>query len=202
VLIDRYNYGQYVEQAVESVLAQNFPASEREIVVVDDGSTDDTPDRIRKFGNAIASVRKANGGQASAMNLGLERARGEIVALLDGDDYWLPGKLERIAEEFARDPEAGMVYHTMRQLNACEGTFKDGGLPLVSGFLPANVPDLLSYLLYATSFLAFRRSVLELLLPIPEGLTIQADAQLSGLVDFPGTSGRDTGVPGGVSNAR
>jgi glycosyltransferase involved in cell wall biosynthesis len=53
VLIDAYNYGQYVEEAVTSVLAQDCPAGEREILVVDDGSTDDTAARLRKFGNAI-----------------------------------------------------------------------------------------------------------------------------------------------------
>jgi glycosyltransferase involved in cell wall biosynthesis len=53
VLIDAYNYGQYIEEAVSSVLAQDFPPEQREILVVDDGSTDDTPERLRKFGDAI-----------------------------------------------------------------------------------------------------------------------------------------------------
>jgi glycosyltransferase involved in cell wall biosynthesis len=184
VLIDTYNYGYFVEEAVGSVLAQDFPQEEREILVVDDGSTDDTPERLRKFGNAITYLRKTNGGQASAFNFGLERARGKIVAFLDADDYWLPGKLRRIAEEFEKHPDAGMVYHTFRQLNSCDGVFQDGGLPLLSGFLPANTKELLSYVLYPTSFLAFRRSALELLLPIPVALTIQADAHLSGLIVF------------------
>ena len=184
VLIDTYNYGQYVEEAVESVLAQDFPAEEREILVVDDGSTDDTQERLRKFGDSIIYLTKQNGGQASAFNFGLEQARGEIVAFLDADDYWLPGKLRRIAEEFAKHPDAGMVYHAIRQLNSAQGIFQDGGLPLLSGFLPSNTKDLLSYVLYPTSFLAFRRSALEPLLPIPEALRIQADAHLSGLVIF------------------
>ncbi len=184
VLIDTYNYGHYIEEAVESVLAQDFPVAQREILVIDDGSTDDTAERLRKFGDAIAYLRKPNGGQASAFNFGLRRARGEVIAFLDADDYWLPGKLRRIVEEFEKHPEAGMVYHTIRQLNSREGTFQDGGLPLLSGFLPSNPRDLLSYVLYPTSFLAFRRSVLGPLLPIPEGLTIQADAHLSGLMIF------------------
>jgi glycosyltransferase involved in cell wall biosynthesis len=184
VLIDTYNYGQYIEEAVGSVLAQDFPVQEREILVVDDGSTDDTPERLRKFGDAITCLRKENGGQASAFNFALQRARGKFVAFLDADDYWLPGKLQRIVEEFERHPDAGMVYHSFRQLNAREGVFQDGGLPLLSGFLPSNTKDLLSYVLYPTSFLAFRRSALELLLPIPEALTIQADAHLSGLIVF------------------
>jgi glycosyltransferase involved in cell wall biosynthesis len=184
VLIDTYNYGHFIEEAVESVLAQDFPEREREIVVVDDGSTDDTPERLKKFGQAITYLRKPNGGQASAFNLGFGFARGKYVALLDADDYWLPEKLTRIVEAFERHPDAGMVYHGFRQLNSTSGHFRDGGLPLVSGFLPASPKDLLRYVLYPTSFLAFRRSAIDLLLPIPERLTIQADAHLSGLVVF------------------
>jgi glycosyltransferase involved in cell wall biosynthesis len=184
VLIDTFNYGQYVEQAIESAIAQDFPASEREILVVDDGSTDDTVERVRKFGKAITYFRKPNGGQASAFNLGLRYAAGRYVALLDADDYWLPGKLTRIAEEFERNPDAGMVYHAYCEWIAAKGIFREAKLPLVSGFLPANHDELLKYVLYPTSFLAFRRSAIDLLLPIPEELTIQADAFLSALVIF------------------
>jgi glycosyltransferase involved in cell wall biosynthesis len=116
VLIDTYNYGLYIEQAIDSVLAQDFPTAEREILVVDDGSTDDTPERMRKYGPAITYLRKRNGGQASAFNFGLACAGGKIVALLDADDYWLPGKLRRLAEEFEKNPEAAMVYHAVREL--------------------------------------------------------------------------------------
>lgn len=184
VLIDTYNYGRYVEQAIESVLQQDFPVAEREILVVDDGSTDDTPEQVRKYGTAISYLRKTNGGQASAFNCVLERARGEIVALLDADDYWLPGKLRRLAEEFERHPEAGMVYHQLRYRHEREGRLEDGRGPMISGFLPANTADLLGYECFPTSFLAFRRSVLRVLLPIPEELTIMADAYLSRLVPF------------------
>jgi len=90
VLIDTYNYGQYVEDAVASALAQDFAAEEREVLVVDDGSTDATEERLQKFGHAIRYLRKPNGGQASAFNFGFEHARGEVVALLDADDVWLP----------------------------------------------------------------------------------------------------------------
>jgi glycosyltransferase involved in cell wall biosynthesis len=106
VLIDAYNYGRYVEEAIRSVLEQEFPVEQREILVVDDGSTDDTEERVRKFGDEVTYLRKSNGGQASAFNFGLARARGKIVVFLDADDYWLPGKLRRIAEEFERHPEA------------------------------------------------------------------------------------------------
>jgi glycosyltransferase involved in cell wall biosynthesis len=184
VLIDTYNYGCYVEEAIESALGQEFPAAEREILVVDDGSTDDTAERVRKFGGAITYFRKPNGGQASAFNFGLRHARGKYVAFLDADDFWLPGKLSRTVEEFEKNPEAGMVYHAYCEWNAAKGLFRDAQLPLISGFLPAEPDELLKYVLYPTSFLSFRRSVIDLLLPVPEALTIQADAFFSALAVF------------------
>jgi glycosyltransferase involved in cell wall biosynthesis len=184
VLIDTYNYGCFIEEAIESVLSQDFPPERMEVLVVDDGSTDDTVERVKKYGSRIHYFCKPNGGQASAFNFGLQRARGEVVAFLDADDYWLPGKLRRIVEEFEKDPDVGMVYHEIREFYSQRGAYKDGGLPLLSGFLPSNAKDLLSYVLYPTSFLAFRRSALQPLLPIPEKLTIQADSHLSGLVIF------------------
>src|SRR6266852_114001 len=93
VLIDTYNYGHFIEEAIESVLSQDFPSEKMEILVVDDGSTDDTAERVRKYGERVKYLYKDNGGQASAFNYGSARARGEYVALLDADDYWLPGKL-------------------------------------------------------------------------------------------------------------
>src|SRR5215475_12385935 len=90
VVIDTYNYGRYIEDAINSVLAQRFPSDQMEILVVDDGSTDDTPERLCKFEGHIQHLRKPNGGQASAFNLGFARAQVEIIALLDADDVWLP----------------------------------------------------------------------------------------------------------------
>ncbi len=75
VLIDTCNYGEFIEEAVSSALAQDFPAVEREILVVDDGSTDDTQERLRKFGEAIRYLRKPIGGQASAFNSGARHQR-------------------------------------------------------------------------------------------------------------------------------
>jgi glycosyltransferase involved in cell wall biosynthesis len=115
VLIDTYNYAHYIEDAVRSVLAQNFPSELREILVIDDGSTDDTETRLAKFGDAIRYFKKANGGQASAFDFGLPLARGEYVALLDADDVRLPDKLQRIHQAFQNQPDAGMAYHRLDQ---------------------------------------------------------------------------------------
>jgi len=110
-LIDTYNQERFIAEAIESVLAQDFPASEMEILVVDDGSTDSTPEIVRHFADRVRYIRKENGGQASALNLGFVEARGEIVAMLDGDDVWLPNKISRVAAEFAEDPDVFVVCH-------------------------------------------------------------------------------------------
>ena len=118
VLIDTFNYGQYVEEAIESAVAQDFPVGEREILVVDDGSTDDTEERVRKFGDAVRYFRKPNGGQASAFNAGVPECAGEIVAFLDGDDWWAPGKLRAVSNALAADAAIGLVGHGITQVFA------------------------------------------------------------------------------------
>src|SRR5579864_5798208 len=101
VLIDTYNHERFIEQAIVSVLEQDFPASEREIFVVDDGSTDATPAIVSKFEPQVRLLRKANGGQASAFNAGIPECKGEIIAFLDGDDWWASGKLKKVASAFS-----------------------------------------------------------------------------------------------------
>jgi len=184
VLIDAFNYGHFIEQAIDSVLAQDFPFERREILVVDDGSTDNTFERVKKYGNAIRYFRKPNGGQASAFNFGFEHACGDIIALLDADDVWLPQKLRRIAEAFEQDPEAGMVYHRTHLWREDGSLEDDGYFVEVSGRVPESRASLLRYAMIGTSCLAFRRSILEKLLPVPETLRSQADAYLTALVIF------------------
>jgi glycosyltransferase involved in cell wall biosynthesis len=184
VLIDTYNYGHYVEEAVSSALMQDFPMDEREILVVDDGSTDDTAARLRRFGNAIRYLRKPNGGQASAFNYGFAQARGEAVALLDADDTWLPHKLRRIQEAFEQNRDAGMVYHRLHWWNGGNDLAEDRYFIAVSGRVPESRRALLQYPMASTSCLAFRRTALEQLLPVPERLRSQADAYLTALVIF------------------
>lgn len=184
ILIDTYNYGQYVEEAVSSALTQDFPPEEREILVVDDGSTDNTAARLRKFGDAIRHLHKPNGGQASAFNYGFAQARGEVVALLDADDVWLPEKLARLQEAFQRNPATGMVYHRLYWWDGNSEMSADRYFVAVSGRVPESRRALLQYPMASTSCLAFRRAMLEKLLPVPEALRSQADAFLTALIIF------------------
>jgi glycosyltransferase involved in cell wall biosynthesis len=183
VLIDTYNYGHFIEQAIESVLSQDFPADRMEVLVVDDGSTDDTAERVRKYASKIQYFQKENGGQASAFNWGLARSRGDLIFLLDADDYWLPNKLRRVVETFASSP-AGMVSNNYELSSPDAGRFVPSNLDLVSGHVPADLRSLLRYRVFPTSCLAFRRAALDRLLPIPEAIRLQADAYLALLIIF------------------
>jgi glycosyltransferase involved in cell wall biosynthesis len=92
VIIPAYNVAPYLAEAINSVLRQTRPADE--IIVVNDGSTDDTGRVARSFGNKIQYIEQPNGGPAAARNRGVDAARGELIAFLDGDDAWLPRKLD------------------------------------------------------------------------------------------------------------
>ena len=183
VVIDTYNYGHFIEEAIESVLSQDFPLDRMEVLVIDDGSTDDTAERVKKYGSRIQYFRKANGGQASAFNFGFARARGEIVSLLDADDYWFPDKLRSVVEEFEKHPEVGVVYHPLRAYHMQTGEFKEFPFTPISGFVPSNIKHVILYDGVMTTS-SFRRTVLQQLLPIPEALLNQADGYLGNLAMF------------------
>jgi glycosyltransferase involved in cell wall biosynthesis len=107
VVIPTYNYGHCVADAVDSALAQTYPAVE--VIVVDDGSTDDTPDRLAKYGDRIRVIRQPNQGLSAARNAGIRAAAGELVALLDSDDAFHPRKLEHQTAYLAANPAVGLV---------------------------------------------------------------------------------------------
>src|SRR5258708_37665165 len=96
VLITTYNYGRFIEEAIESVVSQDYPQERGQIVGVDDGSTDDTAERVKKYGERVEYFYQANGGQAAALNFGMAKARGGSRAVLDADDFFLPGRLTRV----------------------------------------------------------------------------------------------------------
>ncbi len=108
VIIPTYNCPGFLTAAIESVLAQTY--TELEVVVVDDGSTDNTAEVVRGFESRVRYVYQDNAGTAAARNTGIKAARGEVIAFLDHDDLWLPEKLELQLPMLREDKSIGMVF--------------------------------------------------------------------------------------------
>lgn len=108
VVIPLYNKGDFVEEAVRSALAG--PTPPMEVIVVDDGSTDDGPERVEAFGDPrVRLLRQENAGVSAARNRGLELAQGDLVAFLDADDVWLPEYLSSIVDQAVEFPDCGIL---------------------------------------------------------------------------------------------
>lgn len=114
VVIPAYNAEQTLCQALDSVLVQSVPASE--IIVVDDGSSDETANLAEAYGGRVSCIRKDHGGVSAARNVGIEASTGELVALLDADDLWMPDKLERQLSLMVSSG-AGAVYSWERRMD-------------------------------------------------------------------------------------
>ncbi len=113
VVIPAYNSAKCLPDAIQSVRAQNWP--ELEIIIVDDGSTDNTLLLLDELaGDDLHVLHQTNAGPATARNTGIEAARGDWIAFLDADDLWLPGKLAAQFEQIQRNPEVGFAFTDVR----------------------------------------------------------------------------------------
>ena len=178
ILVNNHNYGRFLGAALQSVLDQDFPADRVEIIVVDDASTDDSREVLAKFAPRIRAVlRDENGGQAAAFNDGFKAASGEILCLLDSDDWWAPSKLSRVVERFDREPGLGMVQHWCQEIGP-------DGRPFATKFPPQPpryvAEDFLAgrCVFTGTTGLSFRASALRRIVPVPEELRVNADTHL------------------------
>jgi glycosyltransferase involved in cell wall biosynthesis len=118
VVIPTHNRAQIVGRAIESALAQTH--ADIQVVVVDDGSTDDTRTVAESYGPRVTYVRQANAGVSAARNFGMRHARGEFIAFLDSDDSWEPWKIEAQFAALTRHPEAGLVWTDMSAVDDCD----------------------------------------------------------------------------------
>jgi Glycosyl transferase family 2 len=171
IVIDNYNYGRFLAEAVESARAQTH--LDVRVIVVDDGSSDDSREVIEALRDQIDEVvLQENGGQASAINAGLERCRGDVVMFLDADDLLLPGAAARFAALFAADPTLAKAQARMEVIDGegrRSGVLKPPPhLPMPSGDLrraELDYPFDLTWL--PTTANAFRVETLRGLGPIP-----------------------------------
>jgi len=123
VIIPNYNYGRFLSETIESVLAQTYPC--REIIVVDDGSTDNSLEVLARYEkDGVKVIRQKNFGVGAARNAGAKASSGDLIAFLDADDFWLPQKIEKQIERLLADEEFGLVTCGMREFDASGETIK------------------------------------------------------------------------------
>jgi len=175
--IINYNHGDFVGAAVESALLQTRAPDE--VVVVDDGSTDDSLEVLGRFGPRVTVISQANAGPASATNRALAAVSGDVVLLLDADDIALPHRLDRVLAAYEENPEVDWVWHDLQHVGA-DGTTRldttprqvgysrgrhDHRADVVRGKLPITAP--------ATSALSWRTDFLSELVPMPGSIRTQ-----------------------------
>ncbi|BAC89735.1 glycosyltransferase family 2 protein [Gloeobacter violaceus] len=173
VVMCNYNFGRFIGQAIKSVLGQTY--SNFELIVVDDASTDGSAEVIRSFGERVQAIfLERNSGQAEAYNTALRHSRGEIVCLLDSDDYYHPRKLERVVQAFAEHPDWMQISHPWISVDADNGVIGKGVRTFAAGDVRKMLLNWGRYPCAITSGLAYRRAMLEKITPIPSREVIVA----------------------------
>ena len=132
VVIPTFNRRDYITTALDSVLAQTY--KDYEIVIIDDGSSDDTKEVLKPYQDDIRYFYQENRGISGARNRGIRESRGDYIALLDSDDYWLPEKLKCQTDRIKEEPECGMVATRCSSI-APDGTFRKKNRPGKSGWI-------------------------------------------------------------------
>jgi glycosyltransferase involved in cell wall biosynthesis len=174
IIINNYNYARFLPAAIESALGQSY--SHKEIVIVDDGSTDESQEIILRQEYRVVPILKRNGGQASALNVGVAQSRGKIICFLDSDDCWYPDKVARIVEIIEReggDSRPLLVHHLLEILDQSTGEMT-GQYMGNRHKSPYNLYDLarryrfIPYIAGPTSGISINRALANLLFPLPE----------------------------------
>jgi glycosyltransferase involved in cell wall biosynthesis len=178
VVITCYNYGRYVAESIKSVLDQDWKDVAREIVVVDDGSTDETRAEVEKFAPEVRYLYQKNQGQGPAFNAGVAATKGEIVCFQDADDRWYPNKIARVLDAFAAHPDAGFVQHPLEMMDA-GGQYLGRMAPLTEGFVTLDQLLAGNATLIGAPGFSIRRSLFEKVAPVPADLPYCSDEYVS-----------------------
>ncbi|QIR37806.1 glycosyltransferase [Tolypothrix sp. PCC 7910] len=172
VIINNYNYGRFLAEAINSVLNQTY--QNIELIVVDDGSIDNSREVIASYGETIISVLKENGGQASAINQGFAASQGEIVIFLDSDDILLPEIVQSVVTAFESQSNVAKVQYRLQKINAI-GQLTEEIVPakhwhMPTGDLREHILKVPNYVWPPTSGNAFASVALHQILPMPESI--------------------------------
>jgi Glycosyl transferase family 2 len=188
IVINNYNYGRFLAAAIESALAQTYPSTE--VIVVDDGSSDNSGEIAAAFGDRIRTVLKPNGGQGSAFNAGFEVCLGEIVIFLDSDDTLRHDAVSRVVTSW--EPTFSKCHFPLVVIDE-EGAGNGDVFPptaLASGDALTSLLESGSYCTAPTSGNAFSRAYLTSVMPVPEAeWRSHADCYLIHLAPFYGLVG-------------
>ena len=177
-IVAAYNYGRYLPRTLDSALAQNYPADRLEIVVVDDGSTDETPailaEYAARYPGRVRALRQENAGYVAATNRAFAEARGELWALLDADDLWPPDKTIRQVEIFLSRPEVGAVYGDLEIIDPDDNVVRPSHWQH-DGVVPVRGAGALVRLLEigncaCASSIMVRAALRDRFAPVPEGV--------------------------------
>jgi glycosyltransferase involved in cell wall biosynthesis len=188
IIVNNYNYGRFLSHAIDSALSQTYPLTE--VIVVDDGSTDDSRDILRSYGEQIKIVLKKNGGQASTFNAGFLACSGEVIFFLDADDALESRAVDTVMSQYA-GPKTSKIHWPLWQMdsNGVRSGARIPQSPLPSGDLSAAVMNdgPWNYVISPTSGNAWSRHFLQQVLPMPEDeFRICADAYLFALAPLCG----------------
>jgi glycosyltransferase involved in cell wall biosynthesis len=183
ILINNYNYGAFLPVAIESALNQTY--NQVEVIVVDDGSTDDSGQILQQYGDTIRVILKPNGGQASSFNVGFAACQGEIICFLDADDWFVPEKAAQVAAIFQQHPDLGWCFHPMAMFHSSSQQLirplpfqSQGCYDITAAVQQGKLAGKLPIADCATSGMCFARSHLEKILPMPEEIRITSDDYL------------------------
>ena len=154
IITPSFNQADYLEETIRSVLDQDYP--NLEYLIADGASTDRSVGIIKQYSERLTWwVSEVDAGQADAINKGFSRVKGEIIAWLNSDDYYLPNTLATVAELFAQNPDAGILYGDVLSVDGA-------GNPInVQRFAPYTLADLMAFKIISQPAVFMRRSVLE-----------------------------------------
>lgn len=177
ILINNYNYDRFLPQAIDSALKQTYPHTE--VIVVDDGSTDNSREIIASYGDKIIPLLKPNGGQVSAFNAGFAASRGDIICFLDSDDLYFPEKVAEVVNALGDREDLGWCFDRRKFVDVnLQDIDADNTIPKHSQTGAVREYDLRektkkgkpgkNFPYSSTSGISIRRSLLQQILPIPE----------------------------------
>ncbi len=177
VIIPTYNYAHWIGEAIDSVLNSNFSEGKIEIIVVDNGSTDDTSARIETYKDRIKYIAQENCGKAWATKIGIDNAKGKYLFNLDADDLFLPNKIKEVISVFEKDKSIVHVAHPAICWNVSNNTKTIESIPKIVKGRKIFGKDLLSYF-YRRNMLFGGGSTFAVRSEIPKRIFIPKEADM------------------------